>query len=191
MTDQDDSVGQDRIDGLLRNEVVWADPPGDVETALMADIAGSEPLEAPSARVHAGIGRRWGLAAAIVTAAALAALLVFSPFDEDPRPGAVFALTGQGVSGEAAVGAAEAGWWIRMEISGLAPAPEGSYYEGWVSNGVENVSVGTFHMRDGDSVVLWSGVPMRDFPTLAVTRQMISGPPGPSAEVVLTGRLEG
>ena len=59
-------------------------------------------------------------------------------------------------------------------MADLPAAPEGEYYEGWVyeeSSG-EWVSVGTFHMRDGDGrVVLWSGVPIDRYRELLVTAE--------------------
>jgi hypothetical protein len=46
-------------------------------------------------------------------------------------------------------------------------------------------------MRDGDYVVLWSGVPMTDYPELVVTREIVADGPAPSDDVVATGTLSG
>ena len=76
-----------------------------------------------------------------------------------------------------------------MEAGGLAGAPEGTFYEGWVHDGVSWVSVGTFHMRDPGPVSLWSGVSLREFSHLVVTLESVDGDPAPSHDVVLEGRI--
>jgi hypothetical protein len=181
-----------RIEELLADGNVWAQPPGEIEPALLAAITGEEIAVAPREKPN----RRswWPVYAGVAAVAALILLLVFAPLGGEPDPGVAFALMGTGSAtdarAEASVGPAEAGWWIRLSVEGLDPAPEGSYYEGWLSNGTDVVSVGTFHMRDGDSVVLWSGVPMTEFPELSVTLQEVSAEANRSADLVMTGRLE-
>ena len=66
-----------------------------------------------------------------------------------------------------------AGYAIRLDMAGLPPAAEGEFYEGWLrADDGEMVSVGTFHMRSGDSdVVLWSGVRIAEYHTLIVTEE--------------------
>lgn len=179
------------IQGVLSDEALWAEPPGEIEPALLAAIAGSEITEPVRRR---RVRRVWWPvyvgAAALVAAVAL--IFFFGPFSSsDPQPSAVFALSGSAGAGEAAVGAAEAGWWIRVSLPDLDPAPENAFYEGWVSDGDSLVSVGTFHMRDGDSAVLWSGVPMREYPELMITLQQVGDGPEPSSDVVATGHLSG
>lgn len=182
-----------RIGEILAEKSVWADPPGHIAPALMAEINGED---VPSASVakRPRTRPRWMWPAAAALAGAMAVLLfsIFVPLGDQGDPsGLIFALAGEGVSGSAEVGPAEAGWWIRLQMPGLDPAPEGSYYEGWVSDGTDLVSVGTFHMRDGDYVLLWSGVPMTDYPELLVTREVVADGPTPSDDVVATGRLPG
>lgn len=181
--------GLGQVEDILDQGPVWADPPGEIEPALLAAISGSERIDV--VRPSPPPARRWWPYAAAALAAAVVALILVSPLGEgDPVPSAIIALSGAGVEGQAAVGAADAGWWIQINVSGLAPAPEGSFYEGWVSDGEDAISVGTFHMRDGSYVTLWSGVPLRDYPQLLVTLQEIGGGPQPSSEVVVSGRLE-
>jgi hypothetical protein len=178
-----------RIDEILDDSPVWAEPPGAIEPAVLAAITGSERVDV--VRRAPSTGRKWWGYAAAALVAAVAAFIVFFPLgDDDSAPTAVIALSGAGVEGEAAVGAADAGWWIHMNVTGLNPAPEGSFYEGWVSDGHDMISVGTFHMRDGTYVTLWSGVPLRDYPELLVTLQEVGGGPEPSSEIVVSGRLE-
>lgn len=187
----DRSDEMNRFDEVLRDESVWADPPGHVAPALMAEIAGGAPLPSQGDAVTKQRRWLWPAAAALVAVAATLLFVFAGPLTESPpEPSLVFAVGGDGVTGQAEVGAAEAGWWIRLEISGLDPAPAGTYYEGWLSNGADQVSVGTFHMRDGGSVVLWSGVPVSEFPELRVTREVIADAVGPSGELVMEGRAD-
>jgi len=184
----EESLG--RVEGILEEPPVWADPPGELEPALLAAISGSERVEL--VRTPEPSPRRWWGYAAAALVAAVVALIVFVPLGSDePVPAAIIALSGAGVEGEAAVGAADAGWWIKMNVTGLEAAPEGSFYEGWVSDGRDMISVGTFHMREGSYVTLWSGVPLREYPELLVTLQEVGAGPAPSSEVVVSGRLEG
>jgi len=180
-----------RIEEILALEQVWAEPPGRIEPQLLTSIAGSD--SRPVAQVPRS--RWWPRLAAGVAVATIAVFLLFGPFTDGGDEGTAFALGGTAAApeaqGTATVGAAEAGWWIRLTLSGLEPAPAGSYYQGWVSNGDDYVSIGTFHMRDGDTVGLWSGVPMKEYPDLVVTLQKADGETGPSDEVMLTGSLGG
>jgi hypothetical protein len=52
-----------------------------------------------------------------------------------------------------------------LDISGLPPAPAGSYYQGWLRNeDGDAVTIGTFHGREGtDDIILWSGVDVADY----------------------------
>ena len=53
----------------------------------------------------------------------------------------------------------------------------------------ESVTVGTFHMRNGDGrVVLWSGVPIADYRELVVTAETEGTGAGPG-DAVLTGEV--
>ena len=54
------------------------------------------------------------------------------------------------------------------------------------------VTIGTFHMQGGDDTVeLWSGVPLDEYPTLTVTLQDEGGGQESSGRVVLTGVIGG
>lgn len=195
MTDRrefDNDIG--RIGEILAEKSVWADPPGHVAPALMAEINGGAVSPAPALETRRTRSRwMWPAAAvALVGATAVLLLFMFGPLgDQSDVPGLVFAVAGDGVTGRAEVGPAEAGWWIRLDMTGLAPAPDGSYYEGWVTDGTDVVSVGTFHMREDGYVALWSGVPLTEYPELVVTREVVADGTAPSDDVVVTGRLSG
>jgi len=183
-------IESDRIDEILRNEAVWADPPGGVEQAVLAAMTRSGPVVTSTGQTRS----RWPVYAATMAAvAALLAVLVLGPLNDGGGDQRSFELLGADAAPEArgtgAVGATEAGWWIRLEVLGLDPAPVGAYYEGWVARGSDRVSVGTFHMRQGQTVTLWSGVPMAEYPELIVTLQTEGAGVSPSEQVVLTGTL--
>lgn len=191
----DDAARLDLIQTLLQEEATWAQAPPEVLEALMAEIgAGQGPVSTPKER---RMRIRWPAIAAGAAGAAVLALLFFGPLGEsEPVPDAIVAVTATdrapSVEGTAAVRATSSGWWIRLDVTGLPPAAEGSYYQGWVRNDGSAVSIGTFHMRDGgDPVVLWSGVSLVDYPTLMVTLQDEDAGPEFSEQVMLWALIEG
>ncbi|HSJ27875.1 MAG TPA: anti-sigma factor [Acidimicrobiia bacterium] len=169
----------DRLSELLSDPDVWAEAP---------DAAAI--LEQVSAVERRRRLRPWGLVAVAAVVTALVAIGVsVVRGEQDPVD---FVLTGTEVAprAQAAVRIVDtpAGVVLRLEVSGLEPAPPGTYYQGWVAAGDDLVSVGTFHMRGGDGrVSLWSGVDLDAYRLLLVTLQPEGGGPQPSAEVVLRG----
>ncbi|MEZ5408176.1 MAG: hypothetical protein R2761_09130 [Acidimicrobiales bacterium] len=83
---------------------------------------------------------------------------------------------------------------IVLEVTGLPPAPPGSFYAAWVvkEEPRTRVPIGSFHLRGGgaDQIELWSGVSTDDYPVVSVTRQSEADPAGPG-EPMLRGRLGG
>ena len=81
------------------------------------------------------------------------------------------------------------GFEIELDISGLPPAPAGSYYQGWLRNeDGDAVTIGTFHGREGtDDIILWSGVDIADYSALTVTIQQEGAGAESSGRVVLRG----
>lgn len=181
---------------VLAEETTWSEPPPQVLDSVLASVGAGEGPP-PGAGKGAGTGRPWAILAAVAGVAAVAVALVWGPLGETAEPAdTVVALAGSELApeaeGTAAVRPTASGWWIRLDVAHLAPAPEGSYYQGWVANEQAEVSIGTFHMRDGEEpVVLWSGVSLLEYPTIAVTLQQEGGDHGPSNSVVLTGSTEG
>jgi hypothetical protein len=206
----------ERFGTTLRGAAVWELPPDDLADRIVARVGAlrdgdghvvSSPAPAPSpVELDAGRGRRraaswlWPVvaaAAALVVAFAAGALL----FDDDDggqrslEPIAAVELTatdpGGAATAEGSVVDAGAGYAINLEVAGLPAAPEGGYYEGWLHNEDSGVwvSVGTFHMRNGDGrVVLWSGVPIAEYRELVVTAETEGEGAGPG-DAVLTGEL--
>jgi hypothetical protein len=79
---------------------------------------------------------------------------------------------------------------IELDVRDLPPAPEGMYYQGWLRGPDGLVTVGTFHVREGDDTVdLWSGVPLDRYPTLTVTLQQEGAGQESSGQVVLMAEI--
>ena len=183
----------DLIRQVLGEEATWAEPPPLVADGLLAALAVEA---APGLSATPERGSRWPLAAAVAGGMVAVVALVLSTITVlDQERDTVVAMSGTDLeasaSGQAAVRSTDAGWWIRLDVTGLSPAPQGKYYEGWVwSDDDDGVSIGTFHLRGGDApVVLWSGVPLADYPSIWVTLEDEEGGPEASDLVVLTGRL--
>lgn len=205
--DHDDTAGEGPVEvpaaaaRLLTGDAVWADPPpwlGESVVATIAaerDSAGTTVASVPaSSRPRRGVHDRWWLAAAALIAVLALGVAVLLP-DRDGSDELALRIEGTELAPRARAAATvedlAAGVAIRLDVSGLAPAPPGTYYQGWVrSEAGELVSIGTFHLRGGDGrVTLWSGVPIDDYPTLTVTRQREGEGTESSGEVVLRGSL--
>jgi Anti-sigma-K factor rskA len=93
-------------------------------------------------------------------------------------------------SGTATVENTPSGVRIHLDVRGLPPAAPGTYYQAWVKGPNGLVTVGTFHVREGDDTVeLWSGVELDEYPTLTVTIQQEGQGQESSGRVVLSGRI--
>lgn len=188
-----DAERLDLLRDVLSREATWAEAPPEVADQLLASIESETPPEPESTTRD----RPSWLApvAAVIGLAAVAALIaglagVFSP----EADGQVVAIEGTDLHpeaiGQAEIRETESGWWIRLDISDLPPASEGTYYEGWVWNDQgDGVSIGTFHLRGGDeSVALWSGVDPASYPAIWVTLEDEDGDPSASDRIVMWGR---
>lgn len=192
--------------GVLGSAAVWADPPPDLESTILAQIRETSAAPDESLAPVRSIGSRrprsrWvpAMAAAAAVLAFGAGLLVAGGTDDDGDVAAIadVDLTGTDLAPEARASGEVvdrgAGYAIRLDMAGLPPAAEGEFYQGWLrADDGEMVSVGTFHMRSGDGdIVLWSGVKIAEYPTLLVTEeQERSGTAEASDRVVLEGPVE-
>lgn len=183
----------DRIRSLLERAETWAEPPA----GLLEDIL--EATDREPARVMPAPRRRPrylpGLGIAAVLAIVLVGLILFldqGPAEQDDM---VVALAGTelapGARGEARIDETPAGWYIRLQVGGLPPAPEGSYYEGWLWREGEGVSIGTFHLRSSEPIALWSGVSPDEYPVVRITLQDVGGGPAASERVMMAGTILG
>lgn len=151
--------------------------------------------EVPSNVVSISSARRWAGPFAVGIAAALALVVGVSALTgEATREGVELALAGTDLAPEAE-GLVEIvdtpnGTVLLLDVSGLPPAPEGSYYEAWVRQDAQvGVSAGTFHLRGGGGEVeLWAGVTAEDYPLFTITIQDEADPVS-SGRVVLKGLL--
>lgn len=182
--------GKERLDltrQVLGDEATWSQPPPEVADRVLATIS-EERDRVPISQTRL----RWRPWAAAFAAVALLALLMGSlgVFD---TPMQVIEMQGTDLepaaTGQAAIHETGAGWSIRLEVSGLPPADEGQYYEGWLwSEDGDGISVGTFNLTESDhSVVLWSGVDPEAYPSLWVTLETEDGDPSASDQVVMRG----
>ncbi|MGI8530473.1 MAG: anti-sigma factor [Geodermatophilaceae bacterium] len=205
---------------VLGQRETWAEPPPEMEAAVRAALlreradagatsvdvsgialertdvsGGSGAARPPDDEMSAARDRRGRLllvAAALMGVAAVGTAVVISQTGQDST---VVALTptelAPDASGTAELSERPSGFSIELDIDGLPPAAEGSYYQAWLKNADgELVTIGTFHARDGsDDVILWSGVDPADYPTLTVTLQREGEGAQSSGQVVLTGSL--
>lgn len=176
--------------GLLSDEATWAEPPpevGDRVIGAIQDESAGHQQQSSGSR-----GPRWVAAGMVAAAAVVAVVIGLVGLFGDGKETLV-ALEGTDLqaeaTGEAVIGEADSGWWIRLDVEGLPAAPDGSYYEGWVwSDDGDGVSIGTFHLRDGDSTVtLWSGVDPANYPAIWVTLEEEDGDASASDRIVLVG----
>jgi hypothetical protein len=212
-----DAPGSDaaaRVRDLLGDDTLWAEPsPSGVDELIAAieaeapgaHVAPSRPSRIqPSARRRAGSRRsaaRPGRRLMLLSAAAALALLAGAVGylvrgADDGAGGQEFAIAGTELAPEAsAVATVEevgSGVDIRLDVRDLPPAAPGTYYQAWLRNEDAAVTIGTFHMQDGDDTVdLWAGVPLDRYPTLTVTLQQEGAGAESSGEVVLRGDVRG
>jgi hypothetical protein len=193
----------DRILAILLQEELWVDPPVDLEDRTLAAMrAELDTRPAPTvdelAVARERRSRRQRLAAVLVAGAAAVAVGVVATVavtGNDKPESTIAILAGTALepdaAGRADIASRDSGFEIKLDISGLPPAPAGSYYQGWLRN--ENgdaVTIGTFHGREGtDDIILWSGVDIADYPTLTVTIQQEGAGAESSGQVVLRGEI--
>lgn len=189
-----DPADRERLDLLrqvLARHATWFEPPPEVADRLL-DVIGEERHPAP---IREPRHRRWPWAAAFAAVALV--IVVVGALGVLDAPGHVIAIAGTDLrpdaTGEASIHESGAGWWISLEVSGLPPADEGTYYEGWLwSDDGDGISIGTFHLRGHDeAIVLWSGVDPDEYPSLWVTLEDEDGDPAASERIVMTGRPSG
>lgn len=192
---RDDDPADERLDlmrQVLAAEATWAEPSPGVLEGIVAVIGPRKPDIPATTRNRPRLSPAWGIAAVVVVA-----LFGVLGWLDRPQEGeaTLVAMFGTDLAPEA-VGTAmvretPAGWYIRLELSDLAPAPEDAYYEGWVWREGEGVSIGTFHLRGGaEPVALWSGVDPADYPAIWVTLQDEGGGAEASDRVVMKGSFE-
>jgi Anti-sigma-K factor rskA len=185
---------------LLQARATWAEPDRTLEDRVVAAIG--EEVRARPARVPARRPafrpRRVLPRPALVLAGAVAALVAVVVVDvavssNAPAP-QQFAMVVSGTAlapgahGSATLTKTSSGWRIQLSASGLRHLADDVYYQAWVKNAAGIlVPVGTFN--DARRVTLWSGVPITQYRTLTVTKQLANGDPASSGRRVLSGTI--
>ena len=182
----DDAPDIERIRPWLDEPAVWQEPSGHLRSDVLAALAReatastvpSEPGAAPRSKARRGL-RGWQSGLLVVAAAAATAIAVVRPWQGDDSPD----WTQRLVAGPAGVGlpaALVSGWnedagtHLQIDVSGLPLAPDGAFYEIWMTapDG-RHVSAGTF--RSGGVIDAWSGVRRGEFPRIWITLEPNDG----------------
>jgi hypothetical protein len=185
---------------LLQARATWAEPDPTLEDRVVAAIGEevrARPARAP-ARRPAFWPRRVLPRPAFVLAGAVAALVAVVVVDVAVSSNAPvpqqFAMVVSGTAlapgahGSATLTKTSSGWRIQLSASGLRHLAGDVYYQAWVKNAAGIlVPVGTFN--DARRVTLWSGVPITQYRTLTVTKQLANGDPASSGQRVLSGTI--
>ena len=183
---------------LLADPSVWAEPPSELEDAVVAAVAGeadARPAAVGSAPDRPRRGRALRTGALIGGAAAAAALVlavVLGPGRDTNGPDLDASLQATdvvlGAEGYATFTETDSGWRIELDATGLPRLDDGRFYQAWLRDAAGTlVTVGTFN--EPDDVVLWAGVSPVEFSTLTVTRELADGDPASSGERVLEGTI--
>ena len=189
---------------LLDDPAVWAEVSPDLRDRTLAAATAAAPRAEPGAgpagprrRRDAHPGRRYPVllaaAAAVVVLALAVAGGVVARGGEEPQ-GVEVALAGTeslpGAAATAELRDEPSGVSITLDVAGLPPAPDGTFYEAWLVGDAGKVSAGTFHRRgDQDEVQLWLGVDLAGYDAITVTRQPVDGGTLAEGVVVLRGEL--
>lgn len=161
----------------LGDPALWREPAG---AAAHGAVPSSEASEEPGPLEP--MWWRWLAVAAAVVVIAAALVLVRTDRPDwtvtmgptDSFPNATATVDGWNEGGETR---------MVLDISGLDPAPDGYFYEMWMSRGPIHVSAGTFAATEG--IELRAAVSRLDYPRLWVTLEPIDEDESPTTTVVV------
>ena len=207
MSDHLDSVEEPNsqelatIKQLLARPEVWREPPPDLEDRVVTAIATLATADARPASLNSLADQRsarsprnvpWWIGAAAAAFVVVAGMAFVAIRGGGPSADALVPLVGTDAAPDASAQArlteTPAGLKIVLDVDGLAAAPNGYFYEAWISSETMRVSAGTFHLRSGyESIELWAGVTDPDFDMLAVTLEPLDGNTDSSGDVRLRG----
>lgn len=181
---------------LLDDPAVWAEVSPDLRARTLAEATASAgPAHAAgSGRLRPRRPHRLLLAAAAVVllggvvAGGLRLTRDTTPADVEVALAGTENLPGATATAE--LRNEPAGVSVLLDVGGVPPAPDGSFYEVWLVGEAGKVSAGTFHRRgDDDEITLWLGVEPDGYDALTVTRQPTAGGTTAEGVVVLRGAL--
>ncbi|MBT8248878.1 MAG: anti-sigma factor [Acidimicrobiia bacterium] len=166
----------DSVRTLLDDPALWLEPSPGLEDRVVALVSGTPESISGVRRVSR---RGWwtlgGVAVGLVIVAVWVGAQLASPDWRVALPGTEAAPR---ASGEVLGWVESGGTRVALDVEGLPPAPPGSVYEFWFTNGEIHISAGTFIEPVG--VELWVGVSRRDFPRLWITLEPIDEDESPS-----------
>lgn len=181
------------FEGLLRQAAVWQQVPQGLEARVLG--AAKVPVRRRRAR------REWWptlqlhvprLAIAVAAVVAITGGILLSGTGSAAHTQLEATSLAPGSHAEVTLEKTPSGVKINLDVTGLEPAPSGRFYAAWVKGERGLVPIGTFHLRQGaDTVVLWSGVDLRDYPIISVTAQEEGAGPGSSGKVLMQGTVPG
>lgn len=200
-------VGElDDIRGALADPALWEEPDVNLENRVVAAVERAEQAKAEqgegavvSLESRRRLRDRFRVSLPALGAVAAALLIgavvgggVIRALDRTKSPDAQVALGGTPLApnahGDADMRNEANGVEIRLHVSGLPRTPAGFYYQAWLKGAKGLVPIGTFHTGEGE-VILWSGVPIDQYPTITVTVEEDNGDQGSSGKRVLVGDL--
>jgi hypothetical protein len=171
----------DELRAALADPILWEAPAEETVDRVVADLAAK-------ARSRPRPSRRWRVVAA-ATVVLVAGLGVWWT-GRSPPPDWEVRLVGTELAPRAS-GLVQGWEWdsgtsVFIRIEGLAPAPEGHYYELWFAGERGWVSAGTFWEAPGFE--LWAAASLEDYPRLGVTLEPEDGNPARTGDQVLGSR---
>jgi hypothetical protein len=174
--------------------------PTDLRSRILAEATGprhAAPAQPPARRQGPPRWQRPVLlaaAAALLVGVTIGGTLVATR-DEAPPTGTEVALAGTENMPDASATVdlrnEPSGISVTLNVSGLPPAPDGTFYEAWlVSEELGKVSAGTFHIRQPqEDIQLWLGVDPANYDAFTVTRQPTQGGTLADGVVMLRGEI--
>ena len=188
------------LESRLDSDALWAEPPPELEANVVDAIAAAA-ARVPEAESVTFTGRtqpRWlrAVAAVLIVAGGIGLFAALATGGDDGPEGDVFALgptdLADGGSGEVELTTLRNGLRIILTVADLPPAPEGQFYEAWLSRDGGGVSAGTFHMRSGSGEIeLWAGVTTDAYQRFVITLEDEDGDASSSGRPVFLVDLHG
>jgi hypothetical protein len=174
------------------------DKPTDLRSLILAEATGPRHAAPTTARRQGPpVWQRpllLAAAAALLVGVTIGGTLVATR-DEAPPTGTEVALAGTENMPDASATVdlrnEPSGISVTLNVSGLPPAPDGTFYEAWlVSEELGKVSAGTFHIRGPqEDIQLWLGVDPANYDAFTVTRQPTQGGTLADGVVMLRGEI--
>jgi hypothetical protein len=153
----------EHVEAALRAAGPPLDPPAHyAQAARRAALSGPEVVRLDTARSRRRGWQRPLLAVAVIAASTIAALVIGVGGNNMQVERQVPLTAAAGSSASASVDFGKADGPVRpvvLKVSGLPPAPDGTYYEMWMSDGDEQMPVGAFDTASDGTVTAKMTIP--------------------------------